>query len=81
MSSAVGGSQGGVRAGTVGGLLTTTELENTAATRLAEEETEDLLDTLLGWSSQVGPDPNLAATREAVQMLAWPIRCESARVP
>ncbi|WP_346161728.1 hypothetical protein [Streptomyces mordarskii] len=46
----------------LGSLLATTELEITAATRLAEEdEIEDVLDTMLGWSSQVGPDPGLAA--------------------
>jgi hypothetical protein len=46
----------------LGSLLATTELEITAATRLAEEEEmEDVLDTLLGWSSQVGPDSSLAA--------------------
>lgn len=45
----------------LGSLLATTELEITAATRLAgEEEIEDVLDTLLGWSSQVG-DAGLAA--------------------
>ncbi|MFG3517591.1 hypothetical protein [Streptomyces bobili] len=38
------------------------ELEITAATRLPEEEEiEDVLDTLLGWTEQVGPDPGLAA--------------------
>ncbi|MGW1617214.1 hypothetical protein ACWCQZ_49430 [Streptomyces sp. NPDC002285] len=45
----------------LGSLLATTELEITASTRLAEaEELEDVLDTLLGWSSQVG-DLGLAA--------------------
>lgn len=45
----------------LGNLLAKAELEITAATRLAEEEIEDALDTLLGWADQVGPDPGLAA--------------------
>ncbi|MEU7058245.1 hypothetical protein [Streptomyces sp. NPDC046197] len=45
----------------LGSLLAKTELEITAATRLTEEEEiEDVLETMLGWSEQVGPDPGLA---------------------
>lgn len=45
----------------LGSLLAKTELEITAATRLTEdEEIEDVLDTMLGWSEQVGTDPGLA---------------------
>ncbi|MEU1599948.1 hypothetical protein ABZ468_45985 [Streptomyces sp. NPDC005708] len=45
----------------LGSLLARTELEITAATRLAGEEgIEDVLDTSLGWTDQVGPDPGLA---------------------
>jgi hypothetical protein len=45
----------------LGSLLAKTELEITAATRLAGEEgIEDVLDTSLGWTDQVGPDPGLA---------------------
>ncbi|MFF7129253.1 MULTISPECIES: hypothetical protein [unclassified Streptomyces] len=44
----------------LGSLLAKTELEITAATRLTEEEEiEDVLSTMLGWSEQVG-DPGLA---------------------
>ncbi|ANP51720.1 hypothetical protein AVL59_20890 [Streptomyces griseochromogenes] len=46
----------------LGSLLAKAELEITAATRLTEEEEiEDVLNTVVGWSEQVGPDPGLAA--------------------
>jgi hypothetical protein len=46
----------------LGHLLAKVELEITAATSSAEEENvEDLLDTLLGWAGQIGPDPGTAA--------------------
>lgn len=45
----------------LGNLLAKTELEITTATRLSEEgEIEDVLDTMLGWADQLGPDPGLA---------------------
>lgn len=46
----------------LGSLLAKVELEITAATRLPErEEIQDVLDALLGWSAQVGPDTGVAA--------------------
>ncbi|MFE0514034.1 hypothetical protein [Streptomyces sp. NPDC058964] len=37
------------------------EFDITAATRLSEEgEIEDVLETMLGWADQLGPDPGLA---------------------
>ncbi|MFJ9931453.1 hypothetical protein ACIRU5_36240 [Streptomyces misionensis] len=45
----------------LGSLLAKVELEIAAATREPEnEEIEDVLDTLLGWSEQIGPEPGLA---------------------
>ncbi|WP_153542226.1 hypothetical protein [Streptomyces sp. RB17] len=45
----------------LGCLLAKTELEIAAATRLTEEEEiEDVLETMLGWSEQIGPDPGLS---------------------
>ncbi|MGW0732471.1 hypothetical protein [Streptomyces sp. NPDC002851] len=56
------GPQEGDRLRLLGNLLAKTELEITAATRLAEEEEiEDVLDTLLGWANQMGQDVGLAA--------------------
>jgi hypothetical protein len=55
------GPQEGDRLHLLGRLLAKTELQITAATRLAGEEgIEDVLDTSLGWTDQVGPDPGLA---------------------
>ncbi|MER7515704.1 hypothetical protein [Streptomyces sp. NPDC126499] len=46
----------------LGSLLATTELEITAATRLAEEEEiVDVFDAVNGWMQEVGPDAGLAA--------------------
>ncbi|MEU1407900.1 hypothetical protein ABZ471_37215 [Streptomyces sp. NPDC005728] len=45
----------------LGSLLAKAEWEITAATRLsAEGEIEDVLDTMLGWTDQLGADPGLA---------------------
>ncbi|MGW7522634.1 hypothetical protein [Streptomyces sp. NPDC054783] len=45
----------------LGHLLAKTESEITTATRLTEEgEIEDVLDTMVGWTDQLGPDPGLA---------------------
>lgn len=47
----------------LGSLLAKTELEITAATRLAGDgvEIEDIFDAVIGWSEQVGPDAGIAA--------------------
>ncbi|GGW60170.1 hypothetical protein GCM10010503_41790 [Streptomyces lucensis JCM 4490] len=45
----------------LGSLLAKVELEITVATRLTgEEELEDVLETMLGWADQLGPDPGIA---------------------
>ncbi|MCC5474551.1 hypothetical protein ACFV2N_31080 [Streptomyces sp. NPDC059680] len=45
----------------LGHLLAKTESEITTATRLTEEgEIEDVLDTMVGWTDQLGRDPGLA---------------------
>ncbi|UXY32229.1 hypothetical protein [Streptomyces sp. HUAS TT20] len=55
------GAQEADRLRLLGGLLAKTELEITVATRLTgEEELEDILETMLGWADQLGPDPAAA---------------------
>ncbi|MFI2641812.1 hypothetical protein [Streptomyces sp. NPDC018610] len=51
----------GERLRLLGSLLARTELLITAATRLTEEdEVEDVLEALNGWTQQLGPDPGVA---------------------
>ncbi|MGW8955886.1 hypothetical protein [Streptomyces sp. NPDC055709] len=45
----------------LGALLAKTELEITALTRLADEQMEDVAETVVGWAEYVGPDPDLSA--------------------
>ncbi|MGW2491439.1 hypothetical protein ACWCV9_30055 [Streptomyces sp. NPDC001606] len=55
------GAQQSDRLRLLGNLLAKTEAEITTATRLTEEgEIEDVLDTMLGWTDQLGSDPSLA---------------------
>ncbi|MER5376269.1 hypothetical protein [Streptomyces sp. NPDC002553] len=56
------GPKEGDRLNLLGSLLAKVELEIAAATRLAEEEEiQDVLSTVLGWSAQIGSAPGLAA--------------------
>ncbi|MFI6689654.1 hypothetical protein [Streptomyces sp. NPDC050485] len=45
----------------LGALLAKAELDTTAATRMADEQMEDVAETVAGWAEHVGPDPDLSA--------------------
>ncbi|MBU3864851.1 hypothetical protein KN815_12425 [Streptomyces sp. 4503] len=45
----------------LGVLLAKAELELTASTRLADEQMEDVAETVIGWAEHVGPDSDRAA--------------------
>lgn len=45
----------------LGALLAKTELEITASNRLADEQMEDVAETVLGWAEEMGPDSDLSA--------------------
>ncbi|MFE2516392.1 hypothetical protein ACFXG9_13670 [Streptomyces mirabilis] len=45
----------------LGALLAKTELEITASTRLADEQVEDVAETVVGWAEHVGLDSALSA--------------------
>lgn len=55
------GPQEGDRLRLLGALLAKTELELTASTRMADEQMEDVAESVLGWAEQIGPDSTLSA--------------------